>query len=204
MDKNSAVFGGTFNPIHLGHLGMIKFALKNTDIQTVTIVPSGNPPFKTNKNVAPSSDRLNMIKIALIDFKKIYGESLYNRIDIETYEIEKTTKSYTSESIKYFKDKYRLSNRIPLIIGTDILKNLSNWHDFEYLKANVKFILLKRKTDAVYNIYINNLKEMGCLIDEYNNDEIDISSTDVRNGYLDGVTDGVREYIIEKKLYVKK
>ena len=106
--ENIVVFGGTFDPIHMGHLAVVDYTLRNNIASCVMLVPSGVPPFKANRVSLSKEERLYLCRLALIDYKNIYGSEYSDRVFINDYELNSPTYSYTSETIKHIKKYHRL------------------------------------------------------------------------------------------------
>jgi len=128
-----AIFGGSFDPVHIGHIKIIKEAIKSLDIDLLFVVPAFLNPFKKSF-FAPPKLRLKWLKKALMQFKKV---------KICDFEIKKNRPTYTIDTIKYLKKRYRPS-KIYLIIGADNLDTLSKWHNFKKLKNMVEFVIANR------------------------------------------------------------
>ncbi|WP_281951488.1 nicotinate (nicotinamide) nucleotide adenylyltransferase [Nitrosophilus kaiyonis] len=137
-----AVFGGSFDPIHLGHIKIIQEALKNLDIDKLIVVPTYLNPFKS-KFAAPPKLRAKWLKIALFPYKKV---------DISLFEIKNQRPTYMIETIEYLKKKYH-PTKIYLIIGADNIKDLHKWHNFKKLKNEVEFVVAKRSRIKVPSKY---------------------------------------------------
>ena len=153
--ENIVVFGGTFDPIHMGHLAVVDYTLRNNIASCVMLVPSGVPPFKSNRVSLSKEERLYLCRLALIDYKNIYGSEYSDRVFINDYELNSPTYSYTSETIKHIKNTYMIEDKVNFIIGDDIVDELPKWHDAQYLKNNVRFILFNRsdnKENAIKNL----------------------------------------------------
>ena len=134
----AAVFGGSFDPPHIGHEEIIKKALQNLDIEVLFVVPTYLNPFK-KKFFASEKLRLKWVKKLL---------SSYPKTKIITYEVEKKRSVPTIETIKYLKSNYDL-DKIYLIIGADNLKSLNRWQDYEELKKLVRFVVASRDDISV-------------------------------------------------------
>lgn len=143
------ILGGTFNPIHIGHLILAEEAREKLGLDKVIFVPTFLPPHKDNSNIAPASDRLTMIKLA------IEGNKYFIVSDLE---IKRNGRSYTIDTIKEFKDKFG-SDDLYFIIGSDLLKYLEEWKDLNEIIKIVKFIAATRPGYPLEKIpsYINTL-----------------------------------------------
>lgn len=130
------IFGGTFDPPHKGHVKIAETAVKELGLDELIILPSGDPPHKTDKPVTDKMHRWNMTK---------YGFEKYG-YTISDYEINKDTLSYTCETLEYFaKD---LDGELYFIIGGDSLKNLPTWKCPDKILSLAKLYVIGRDVDA--------------------------------------------------------
>lgn len=129
------VLGGTFNPIHLGHLVLADECLHQLGLDKVVFIPTGLPPHKTIEGDISPADRLNMVRLALEG---------YGRFEISTYEIDKNGFSYSVETIKHLKTKYGESAELFFLAGEDSGENLSLWKDFEEILRSTTFVVANR------------------------------------------------------------
>lgn len=193
-----AIIGGTFNPVHLGHLICAERAYLEYDLDKVIFMPAGKPPHKEENKINSPEHRLNMLKLAVED---------NNHFEISDWELKKKGKSYTSRTIDHFKKKYQIE-KINLIIGTDSLAEIFNWHKPEYILANTNLIVAKRADYSFTNIMKDQrLRKYEDNINILNNSLIEISSTMIRNFVREDKSikyltpDKVVEYIKSNKLY---
>ncbi len=193
-----AIIGGTFNPVHLGHLICAERAYLEFNLDKVIFMPAGNPPHKSEQKIDSAEDRYNMLKLALAN---------NNHFEISEWEIKKQEKSYTADTLKHFKDKYNVE-RVNLIIGTDSLAEIFNWHQPEYILKNSNLIVAKRNDYSFTKIMKDQrLRKYEDHIHILDNSLIEISSTMIRNFVREGKSiryltpDKVVEYINKNNLY---
>lgn len=128
------VFGGTFNPIHYGHLRAAEEVCDAERLDKVILVPSGNPPFKTD-NLAPASDRLQMAKLAA---------SGNPRLEVSGMETERPEeKSYTVNTLLALK-RMRPGDEIFFILGMDAFLDMPNWYRPDLLVNMAEFAIIRR------------------------------------------------------------
>ena len=132
------LFGGTFNPIHSGHLKALEIFAEYVDGLTV-VMPAGNPPHKSFQRSISDKDRLNLVKKAI-------GER--NNIVVSDYEITKREKSYTVDTLKMLRAEYGNESEIFLYVGSDSFLNLTDWYlPAEILKMATPVCLVRRNED---------------------------------------------------------
>ena len=195
-----AVLGGSFDPVHLGHLFLLHCAISMTDYRRFLIIPAKVSNFKQDSRPqASDADRLTMLRLALEDFRDLYPEDAGAEVEISTMELERGGVSYTSDTIRILKAKSD-SCRIGLVMGDDHISGLTRWHDFDYLKQNVEFLICRRESS------MSNWKipEDICYKALIPLDVAPQSSTAIRTdpeGNLDYLSRRVREYVKANNLY---
>lgn len=164
-----AIYGGSFNPMHIGHEKIVDYVLNNLNIDKIIIIPVGIPSHREN-NLEQSDTRLKICKEIFKGNKKI---------EVSDIEIKSEGKSYTYDTLLKLMDLYGENNEFFEIIGEDSLKSLKTWKNYEELLKICKFIVFRRKDDKDIQIdeeFLNN-KNIIILENEY----YDISSTEIRN-----------------------
>lgn len=186
--------GGTFNPIHYGHLATAENIREQFGMDEVVFVPSYMPPHKS-RDIADSQHRFMMTLIATCS---------NSSISVSDIEIRRKGKSYTSDTIKQFRKQYGRNTEIYFITGADAFAQIHTWKDCDKLLSICKFIAARRpgyNLDGLEAKYKKNLKivEVPALA---------ISSTDIRERirkrksvkYL--LPEEVERYIYANGLYV--
>tara|TARA_B100001113_G_C20975338_1_gene563654 strand:+ start:113 stop:718 length:606 start_codon:yes stop_codon:yes gene_type:complete len=138
------IFGGTFDPIHYGHIEIVKKINLNFSPEKIYVVPSGNPYMKPKPPVATPLQRLEMCKLAFNDF---------NSVKIIDYEIYRDTPSYTFDTLNFLSSK-----NIPidtLALGEDSFLELDSWKQGDYLKRKYNFIVIKRSKSSKFSLEKN-------------------------------------------------
>ena len=164
-----AIYGGSFNPMHIGHEKIVDYVLNNLNMDKIIIIPVGIPSHREN-NLEQSNTRLKICKEIFKGNKKI---------EVSDIEIKSEGKSYTYDTLLKLIDLYGENNEFFEIIGEDSLKSLKTWKNYEELLKICKFIVFRRKDDKNIQIdeeFLNN-KNIIILENEY----YDISSTEIRN-----------------------
>ena len=194
------LIGGTFNPIHHGHLILSEYVRENCQLDKVIFIPTGLPPHKSESVVKDPEIRLEMTKMAI-------ESNQYFRVShIETY---RQGLSYTIDTIKELKILYP-NDQLYFIIGADSLFELPTWKYYEKLISTTNIIVVNRPGGA-NNLIGAKIKEyedeFGGNIIEVKSPLIDISSSDIRDRVKAGksikylVPSNVEEYILQNSLY---
>lgn len=194
------LYGGTFDPIHIGHLIVIENAINYMNLDKVIILPSSNPPHKKHKKKTATNIRVEMVAEAIKDNDKII---------LSTYESTDQTVRYTHETIRYFK-KYFPEDEIFYILGEDSFLTIDTWRNYEDILDENIIVFTRSNIDSNSELVkkVGIIKKDNPNIFLINNLNINISSTLIRGLVKDEksikylVSDGVK-YIIEKRgLYV--
>lgn len=184
------VLGGTFNPIHMGHLILAEEACFKLKLGRLIFVPAFIPP---HKNVEPDinpQDRLRMVRLAIEDNRAF---------EVSTFEVDSKKRSYSIDTLKEFRMAYGDGAELYFITGSDSLKDLFSWKDINDIFKMSKFIVANRPGYPFRDIP----KEVETVVIT----PIEISSEDIRKRLKEGrpirylVPEKVRKYILEHALY---
>jgi nicotinate-nucleotide adenylyltransferase len=183
------ILGGTFNPVHLGHLILAEEAREKLGLDRVIFVPANLAPHKDGIGIAPAADRLKMLKLA------IKGNKSFKVSDIE---IKRPGRSYTIDTVRELKKAF-FHDELYFIVGSDLLKYLEEWKDLKDILKMVNFVAATRPGYP--------LKDLPEYIKTIEIRAVDISGFEVREcvrlkksfRYL--VPEAVNNYIVKKKLY---
>jgi nicotinate-nucleotide adenylyltransferase len=129
------LFGGTFNPIHRGHLWAASEVIKRFNLDRIFLIPAALPPHKTPGLVVNAEDRLEMINLAIAD---------YCGLTVSDVELNRPGPSYTIDTIHHFKRTVVLDARIYLIMGLDAFLEIHTWKSHQDLLEQIAFIVMAR------------------------------------------------------------
>ena len=118
--RRFGVLGGTFDPIHIGHLIIAQEAVSALQLDRLFFLPAGDPPHKRNRHVAPTAHRLRMVELAIVDNPSF----ALSRVDVE-----RSGPSYTVDTLKLLHEQWGPATDIYFVIGWDMLDDLLTWHD---------------------------------------------------------------------------
>jgi len=188
--KRVGIFGGSFDPIHFGHIHLITELSKKANFDQLVVVPSGQPWQKNP--VATKLQRFEMTQIALQDLP----------VQVSDIEISREGNSYAIDTVVEVKTAYD-SCQVIWIAGSDVLPNLKTWHQIEKLAQMVEFLIVKRPNSKVDTAEVPSFIKFT----EIEIDALDISATKVR-GAIAAQSDTsqlipakVAEFIKSKGLY---
>ncbi len=192
-----ALYGGSFDPIHIGHLITATNAVENYNLDKVIFIPSHITPLKDRNLEASDVDRYEMIQRSIKNNSKFI---------VSDYEINNAGVSYSYNTVKYFKENYK-NEKIYFIIGTDRAKDLKKWYNIEELSKLVTFVFVARDNEKLEEIIEKDDFYKGIDYEIMVSPIIEISSSLIRNKIKQNkkidymVTDECKSYIEELSLY---
>lgn len=196
------LYGGSFNPIHRGHIGIAQSVADQLQIDRVVLIPAGQPPHKLDQELAPAEHRVAMCKLA--------AAGCDPRFEVSDWETRQTGPSYTLKTIEHFRS--HLASRIYWLIGMDSLAELHTWYRIEQLVDACTIVTVGRPgVCADWSALSRILSERQILRLEAHlltTPLYAISSTQIRAlagkgaPLADLVTASVAEYIASQRLYV--
>ncbi|ARK29292.1 nicotinate-nucleotide adenylyltransferase [Halalkalibacter krulwichiae] len=137
--KKVGLFGGTFNPPHIGHLLFAQEALVSFELDEIWFIPVNVPPHKENNELASNNDRVDML---------ISATKHNERFHVSTIELERGGPSYTIDTIKQLKQLYK-EHQFYFLIGGDMVEYLPHWHKIDELLDLITFIGVHRPGSTV-------------------------------------------------------
>jgi len=132
---NIGLFGGTFDPIHLGHLKAVLEVKTRFSLETVFLIPASQPPHKRDRAIAPPADRLAMLEIAV---KRVPG------LAVSEIEINRTGLSYSVETVNEFRRCLAGKANLSFVLGLDSFFEIHTWKAYRRLFERVAFIVMTR------------------------------------------------------------
>lgn len=191
------IMGGTFDPIHAGHISMALNAGEQAKLDRVLVIPTGNPPHKTD--TTPAEDRWKMVCAACA------GEAILEPCRME---LDRPGVIYTVDTLRLLREQYPKA-AFYYIIGADTLMELQNWKDYQQVLTMCSFLVCPRTwryTASQLKEERRRLKALGAAITMLDMPVVDVSSTDIRAALAGGqptpmLPAPVREYCAVKGLY---
>lgn len=133
--KRIGLFGGTFNPIHEGHLRAATSVREGFELDAVILIPAAIPPHKRSRNIAPAADRLEMVRLAVAGLEKMV---------VSDVELVRRGPSYTIDTVRHFQYRFNADTQLFFIVGGDAFLEIDTWRDFEDLLQSIPMIVLDR------------------------------------------------------------
>jgi nicotinate-nucleotide adenylyltransferase len=215
------LFGGTFNPFHIGHLQVARDVLRQFGLSRVYFIPSAQPPHKTSSPLVPARDRYKMVSLGLS------GEPAFLPCDVE---IKRTGPSYSIDTVAFFKSILDPCVQLYFILGIDAFLEIGTWKDCHKLFEQISFIVMTRPNKAIAMTNLSKLAgdyARACLSGQYRLDaqgsslthpalqpiylsivtSVEIASSQIRRMINHGepadhwLVPAVADYIREKGLY---
>ncbi|MBO5380013.1 MAG: nicotinate (nicotinamide) nucleotide adenylyltransferase [Clostridia bacterium] len=197
------IFGGTFDPPHIGHISACKAFLEHVEIDVLYIIPVYMPPHKNISSGTDECDRLEMSRRAF--------EPLSDKVFVSDLEIKRGGRSYTADTIKQIKSENE-NAEIFFLCGTDMILTMDCWYKPEYIFANATIVYARRESETEITEKIAEKCELykqkfGAHIIYTENNAIEASSTEIREAVIKNdnasglLSKAVYDYIKEKNLY---
>lgn len=196
------IFGGTFNPIHIGHTMLAEYCKKEIGLDRVILIPTYTPPHKSGNDLAPTMHRLKMCELAVLEC---------DGFEVSDIEIQRMGKSYTFETLTSLKNTYP-NDEIFLIVGADMFLTLDKWKKTEIIFSKAKIAAVPRNSsdcDELSDFYNRKLRPMGANAVILPKPVLTVSSTFIReninkpNLVKSLLCESVYEYIVKNNLYRK-
>ena len=170
------LYGGTFDPIHDGHLHVMKALISQNLVDTLLVLPAGNPRLRDGAPQATGAQRRQMCQLAVNSLP----DEIKKRVEVNPIEILREGPSYTIDTVE-------AGAQIVLIVGTDAYEKIDQWHRADELKQMVEFLVIDRPDfPGQANLQIDALK---------------VSATEIREGKSSAVPAAVAAFIKENNLY---
>ena len=188
-----AIFGGSFDPPHIGHLLVAVDAAEQLTLDRVVFVPTATQPLKTGRAVASAEQRVAMVRLL------VGGDP---RLEVSTVEVDRAGLSFTVDTLAHFAERQPQDSRF-LLLGDDVLASFGQWKEPGRILGLAQVVLLEREGQRSA---LPSVME-GANVQRLRQRRIDVSSTEIRERIRTGksvrgmVTDGVAEYIGRAGLY---
>jgi nicotinate-nucleotide adenylyltransferase len=175
------IYGGTFDPIHLGHLHVITQLIEKNLVDLLLVVPAGMPLLRENAPLATGQQRRTMCQLALADLPA----EIASKVQVNPIEILRTGPSYAIDTVEAVAQNFP-DDTIVLVIGQDAAEKLDQWHRIDELREMVEFLIIARPG------YTGDGVDIGAL---------QVAATTIRQGLSAEVSSSVAAFIRENNLY---
>lgn len=176
------IYGGTFDPIHNGHLHVIRQLIERSIVDRLLVIPAGEPRLRDQAPIASGAARRAMCQLAINDLPP----EIRSKVEVNPIEILRMGPSYAIDTVEAVKQAYP-DDQLIFIVGSDAAAKLDQWHRIDDLRKLVTFQVIARpgyQGEAALNI-----------------DALDISATAIRKHQSDALPHSVATYIQENQLY---
>ena len=199
--KKIGILGGTFDPVHYGHIALAEDAVREAGLHEVVMIPARIQPFKQDREYASGEDRFNMLALAA-------GKD--DHITVSKYELQQESISYTYLTLRHMQEFFGEDTRLYFITGTDSFLKIDTWMNAEELLSNYAYIIGTRpgyRQDEYRKALQKITSAYGTEVISMNKTELDISATQIRQMVAEGKTISdlvppeVERYIREHGLY---
>jgi len=192
------IVGGTFDPLHVGHLVLAEQAREQLGLAQVLWVPSGDPWRKSGRAVSPSRQRLDMVRLAIADNAAF---------QLCTLEVDRPGPTYSVDTLTALRAQHPEAELV-FLVGLDALEDLPRWHRPEQIMQLATLAVAPRGSDRLSREHLERLLPgLADAVVWVEIPRIDVSATDLRRRAAEGrslrylVPDAVEAYIREHKLY---
>ena len=195
--KKIGILGGTFDPPHLGHLKLASHFAKHLNLDTLLLIPSGEP-WQKGSGITPAEIRLQLTEAAGIDLARaLLYLKIPTQVGIDRIEIDRAGPSYMLDTAKALRDRFGSEASLICLMGADSLVNLPSWHAWQDLMGYLNFAVASRPN---YDLGVKITPAVKQLLDKHQTSEssalencasgliyldetlsVDLSSTDLRN-----------------------
>jgi len=199
--KRIGIMGGTFDPVHNGHLLLGRQAYEEFDLDEIWYMPSHIPPHKKDHKITSAEDRIEMLRLALMGIPYCV---------VSEFEMQREGNTYTAHTLELLQKEYP-ENHFYFIIGADSLFQIERWYHPEKVMALTTLLVSGREyegSERTFDEQIEYLTEKySAKIHPMHNEEVDIASADIRKRISENkditkdVPKAVAEYILTRGLY---
>ncbi len=175
------IYGGTFDPIHLGHLHVITQLIEKKLVDQLLVVPAGEPLLRENAPIATAQQRRAMCQLALADLPA----TVASKVQVNPIEVLRMGPSYAIDTVEAVAQNYP-DDTIVLVIGQDAAEKLDHWHRIDELRGMVEFLIIGRP---------------GFSGDGVNIGALNVAATTIRQGLSADLSSSVAAFIRENNLY---
>jgi nicotinate-nucleotide adenylyltransferase len=201
--RRVGILGGTFDPIHNGHIALAVRALAELPIDELVVIPAGNPPHKLGRRTAPAADRLAMVALAVDDLE---------RVTVDPLETERPGPSYTVDTVAELMATAAAAGRPiapTVIMSADTFAELPTWHEPDRLVELARIAVAPRRGHRLPDPepLIARLPGLAGRIEMFDGPDLDVSASEIRARVADGrpiddlVPTSVAAYIAAHHLY---
>ena len=194
LGRRIGLFGGSFNPVHHGHLSLAESARQLLHLDEIVFIPTHQNPFKSREDLIPSRDRLAMLRLAIADNP---------HFSVNPLEIERAGTSYTVDTLRALREEYGPDADFCFLMGADNLKDFPRWREPDTIVEMVRLGIFARpgyRLPELPAAYAGRIEVIPTIL-------IDLSATALRGFLRKGLSprylipDSVLSFIEEKGLY---
>ena len=185
-----ALFGGTFDPVHLGHMDCVEYLVKAGIFLKIILIPTNQNPLKIQQKPTSKKDRLEMIELILKNY--------VNLVEVDCFEIIKQKPSYTFKTLKHFTKKYSPEN-LHFVMGLDTFSKIDQWKNLSEILKMTNLLVINRPSYSPYLKYENLPKGIQPFVESFK-EKVVLLSTGRNIDFLELKTRNVSSSMIREKL----
>lgn len=195
--RKIGIFGGSFDPVHLGHTGLAEDAMKQAGLDKVIFIPARLQPFKLDKKLTSGKDRFELLKLATRENEGF---------EVSSYELNENGISYSYLTMRAMQKQFGTDAKLYFITGTDAFLKIDQWKNAEELLTKYSYVIGTRPSykQEELELCIKRIREAyNTEIINIDNVQIDVSSTEIRE--ILGRGDSAKDLIsVEVERYIKE
>lgn len=201
--RRIGLFGGTFDPIHYGHLVIAEEVRATLNLTEIVFIPTGQPPHKPGRTIAPAQHRVAMVELAIASNP---------RFSLSYIEVDRSGLSYTADTVRLLREQWGNDSALYYIIGWDMLEELHTWHNPQGIVEQLTHLVAVRRPgygeepeySAVLEEQLPGITQRLIVVSA---PQLEIAATDLRQRVSEGrpiryqTPEAVERYIAEQHLY---
>ncbi|MDD3058513.1 MAG: nicotinate (nicotinamide) nucleotide adenylyltransferase [Sphaerochaeta sp.] len=174
----TAMVGGSFDPVHLGHLHLVHTVATTTPYRRFIFVPVARNNFKQEARTADAEHRMRMLTLGFASYREYYPDDPELEFVFDECELKRGGISYTYDTVKHLYLHYPIKGRLAVVMGDDLVQSLDKWHAYEQLKELVSFVVIRR------NSLQSSFADPGADLQYLDNPLLEDSSTRIREALM--------------------
>lgn len=201
---NVAIFGGTFDPVHRGHLAVARAAQRACKLDRIYFVPADLPPHKQRQPITAYEHRYAMLALALRDEKRFVPSLIESRSQVSGIRRQENRPNYSIDTVRRFKTNLGKADRLFFIVGIDMFQTIGTWYKPQELMREVEFIVVSRPG---YRLPASGSRKSEAKVHWLDDVAESVSSTKLRTSLAKGraakglLDPAVLDYIRKEHLY---
>jgi nicotinate-nucleotide adenylyltransferase len=177
-ERRIAAYGGTFDPIHNGHIEIARAVVRNFDVEQLLLIPAWRPPHKGSKAIAGAYHRFAMAALSTLDEP---------RVVVSTIELEAPDRPYTFETLERLRSQFGAETKLFFVMGADSFEEINTWREPSRLISSTNLIVITRPGHAIGTSHLDDAFRSKFIdLRKSESDSSDIVETEGQHIYITG------------------